>query len=79
MTKHYRLSNGVAEFTYDEAKVEALGLHDLVIEKEALGPDRLPAPAKPRLPKGTPLPGSAADRRRENKSGPTSADNSKEK
>lgn len=52
------------EFTYDTAKVEALGLGDFVIDKDPLGPDGRPAPAKPRMPLGEPLPGSAADVRR---------------
>lgn len=56
-----------AEYTYDTAKVEALGLQDAVIDKDPLGPDGLPAPVKPRLPKGDPLPGSAQDRRRDGK------------
>lgn len=56
-----------AEFTYDTDKVHALGLEDAVIDRPALGPDGLPAPTKPNLPKGEPLPGSAQDRRRSQK------------
>lgn len=59
------------EFTYDDAKVVALGLEDLVIEKDPLGPDGRPAPPKPNLPKGTPLPGSAQEKRRNKASGAT--------
>lgn len=52
------------EFTYDDAKIAALGLEKHVTSKEALGADGLPAPAKPRLPLGEPRPGSASERRR---------------
>lgn len=65
MTEYLRLADESAEFTYDRAKVEALGLQDLVIDKDPLGPDGLPAPTKPRLPMGEPLPGSSSDRRRQ--------------
>lgn len=54
-----------AEITYDTAKVEALGLQDHVIDKDPLGPDGLPAPTKPSLPLGEPVPGTPQDRRRE--------------
>lgn len=66
MTDYVRIKDpgSGAEYTYDTAKVDALGLHDAVIDKDALGPDGLPAPTKPHLAKGTPLPGSTADRRR---------------
>ena len=59
------------EFTYDTAKVEALGLQDAVIEKAPFGPDGRPAPPKQNLPKGIPLPGSAQERRRIQASGAT--------
>jgi len=64
--KHYRLKDPVTghEFTYDDAKITALGLEGLVIDKDPLGTDGLPAPAKPCMPLGEPLPGSAADVRR---------------
>lgn len=67
MTKYLRLADAHAEFTYDVAKVEALGLEHLVIDKDPLGPDGLPAPTKPRLPLGEPLPGGKVDRARANK------------
>lgn len=67
MTEYLRLADESAEFTYDTAKVEALGLEHLVIDKAPLGPDGLPAPTKPRLRKGDPLPGSAQDRKRTQK------------
>ena len=56
-----------AEFTYDTAKVEALGLRGFVVDKDALGPDGKPAPTKPRLPLGEPPAGSAQERRRAQK------------
>ena len=75
------------EFTYDMAKVEALGLADYVIDKDPFGPDGRPAPSKQNLPKGTPLPGSVQERRRNqatgasgsgDENGQTSADPTKE-
>jgi len=65
MTEYLRIKDPVtgAEFTYDTAKVDALGLSDFVIDKPALGRDGLPRPTKLRLPLGTALPGSAAERR----------------
>lgn len=57
------------EFTYDTAKVEALGLQDYVIDKNPFGPDGRPAEPKPRLPLGVPREGSAAERRRNKTSG----------
>lgn len=57
------------EFTYDTAKVEALGLHDYVIDKNPFSADGRPAEPKPRLPLGEPLAGSAAERRRNKTSG----------
>lgn len=67
MTEYLRLADESAEFTYDKAKVDALGLEHLVIDKDPLGPDGLPAPTKPRLPLGEPLVGSAQERRRSQK------------
>ena len=63
MTDYVRIKDPISgdEYTYDTAKVVALGLEDHVIEKDPLGPDGLPAPAKPRLPLGAPLPGSRVD------------------
>lgn len=65
------------EFTVPAHYIDA-GLTDEadVIDKAALGPDGLPAPAKPSLPLGTPLPGSATDRRRSRNSAPTPLDKS---
>ncbi len=57
------------EFTYDTAKVEALGLDAYVIDKDPFGPDGRPAPSKQNLPKGTPLPGSVQERRRNQATG----------
>ena len=56
-----------AEFTYDDAKITALGLQKYVVAKEPLGSDGLPAPTKPRMPLGEPRPGSASARRRTKK------------
>lgn len=69
MPEHVRIKDPAtgAEFTYDTAKVDALGLSAHVIDKPALGPDGLPAPTKPKLPLGEPLPGGDADRRRTRK------------
>ncbi len=64
--EHYRIKDPGSgdEFTYDAAKVELLGLGDYVIDKDPYGPDGRPAPTKPNLPLGEPLPGSKADRAR---------------
>lgn len=52
-----------AEYTYSAAQIAALDLSAYVVDKPALGRDGLPKPTKLRLPLGTPLPGSAAERR----------------
>ncbi|MBO9523918.1 MAG: hypothetical protein J7518_20480 [Nocardioidaceae bacterium] len=71
MPEYVRIKDPVsgAEYTYDAAKVDALGLHDAVIDKPALGPEGIPAPTKTRMPLGDPLPGSAQERRRNKTSG----------
>lgn len=70
MTDYVRIkdpSSG-AEYTYTRAQLAVTGLTEAdIIDRPALGPDGLPAPAKPSLPKGTPLPGSAQERRRSRK------------
>lgn len=64
--KYHRIKDPVTgdEYTYDAAKVAALGLEDHVTDKDPFGPDGRPAPVKPRLPLGEPLPGSKSDRTR---------------
>ena len=66
MTNYVRIKDPASghEYTYDDAKVEALGLAKHVVDKDPFGPDGRPAPVKYRMPLGEPLPGSAADRRR---------------
>lgn len=65
MTEYLRLKDPVTgdEFTYDIAKIEALGLEAYIIDKPALGRNGLPAPTKPNVPLGEALPGSEQDQR----------------
>lgn len=71
MPELHRIKDPVsgAEYTYDDAKVVALGLQDEVVDKPTRERNGKPAAAKPRMPLGTPRPGSAQDRRRTQTSG----------